>query len=95
MLLIPNAINIYPCVRGFFIVDFENLEGRQCILDSNPWFWEKSGLFMRPWNPSFNPSTTIITSVSTNLGEIAKPTLASLEFLFAKSHWKCNWEILL
>jgi len=34
-------------------------------------------------------------NLNTILGEIAKPTLASLEFLLAKSHWKCNWEILL
>jgi len=60
--LILDAINIYPYARGFFIVDFENLESRQCILDPGPWFWEKSVLFMRPWNPSFDPSTTIITS---------------------------------
>jgi len=60
--VISNAINIYPCVRGFFIVDFENFESRQCILDSGLWFWENSGLFMKPWNPSFDPSTTVITS---------------------------------
>lgn len=35
---------------------------RQCILDSGPWFWENSGLFMKPWNSSFDPSTTVITS---------------------------------
>jgi len=60
--LIPDAINIYPCARGFFIVDFENRESRQCILDSGPWFWDKSGLFLRPWYPSFDPSTAVITS---------------------------------
>ena len=60
--IISDEINIYPCARGFFIVDFENPESRQCILDSGPWFWEKSGLFMKPWNPSFDPSTAVITS---------------------------------
>ena len=75
--VISDEIDIYPCARGFFIVDFENPESRQRILDSGPWFWEKSGLFMKPWNPSFDPSTTVITSA---------PTLASMEFLFAKSH---------
>lgn len=60
--LILDAINIYPCARCFFIVDFENRESRQCMLDFSLWFWEKLGLFMRPWNPSLYPSTTVITS---------------------------------
>ena len=60
--VIPDANNSYPYARGFFIVDFENPKSRQCILDFGPWFWENSGLFMKPWNPSFDPSTTVITS---------------------------------
>ena len=60
--VIFDGINIYPYARGFLIVDFENPESRQCILDSSTWFWEKLGPFMKPWNPSFNPSTTVITS---------------------------------
>jgi len=60
--VISDEINIYPCARGFFIVDFENPESRQYILDSSPWFWENSGLFMKQLNPSFDPSTTVITS---------------------------------
>jgi len=60
-LVIFYESNIYPCARGFFIVDFENPKSRQCILDSSPWFWENSGLFMKPLNPSFDPSTTVIT----------------------------------
>lgn len=36
--VISDEINIYPCARSFFIVDFENPESRQCILDSGPWF---------------------------------------------------------
>ena len=34
-------------------------------------------------------------NLNTNLGQIAKPTFAYLESLLTKSHWKCNWEILL
>ena len=34
-------------------------------------------------------------NLNTSLGQIAKPTFASLEYLLDKSHWKCNWEILL
>ena len=30
--LIFDEINIYPCAKGFFLVDFENSERRQCIL---------------------------------------------------------------
>ncbi len=46
---------------------------------------------MEPIIQSLNSSHNIKTS----LGEIARRTLASLESLLAKSHWKCNWEILL
>ena len=34
--VISDEINIYPCARGFFIVDFENPKSRQCILDFSP-----------------------------------------------------------
>ena len=34
-------------------------------------------------------------NLSISLGRIAKSTFASPESLLAKSHWKCNWEILL
>ena len=34
-------------------------------------------------------------NLSTSLGQIAKPTSASLESLITKIHWKCIWEILL
>ena len=53
---------------------------------------------IRPIHEAMEPiirSLNNSDNLSTNLGEIAKPTLASLEFLFTKSHWKCNWEILL
>jgi len=29
---------IYPYAKGFFVVEFDLLEGRDWILKSNPWF---------------------------------------------------------
>ena len=46
--LISDEINIYPCAKGFFILNFENSESRHFILDFGPWFWENSYLFMKP-----------------------------------------------
>lgn len=53
---------------------------------------------IRPIHEAMEPIIRSLYSsdnLSTSLGEIAKPTLASLESLLAKSHRKCNWEILL
>ena len=53
---------------------------------------------IRPIHEAMEPiiqSHYISHNVSASLGEIAKPTLTSLESLLAKSHRKCNWEILL
>jgi hypothetical protein len=47
---------IHPCVKGFFIVEFDIEEDRDLILSSGSWFWGNLGLFMKPWSPSFNPA---------------------------------------
>ena len=46
---------------GFFVVDFATHEERQSILESGTWFWESLDLFMKPWIPSSDPSTIVIS----------------------------------
>ena len=60
--IVSNKISIYPSARGFFTVDFVTAEDRTTIQASGPWFWGKSGLFMKPWNPSFDPTSEQISS---------------------------------
>jgi hypothetical protein len=45
---------IYPCAKGFFIVEFDLVEDRDLILNFGPWFWGNLGLCMKPWTPSFD-----------------------------------------
>lgn len=54
-------VSIYPCAKGFFIVSFANLEERKAIKESNPFFWGNSGLFLKTWSSSFNPSIYTIS----------------------------------
>ena len=61
--LLQQTFSIYPCARGFFVIDFYNQEDRSTIVEVGPWFWGNSGLFMQQWNPNFNPTTTSITTV--------------------------------
>ena len=60
--LLQQTFSIYPCARGFFVIDFDNQEDKSTIVEVGPWFWGSSGLFMQPWNPNFNPSTTFIST---------------------------------
>ena len=53
---------IYPLARGFLIAQFISVEERNTIMDVGPWFLGNSRLFMEPWYPSFDPSSTVITS---------------------------------
>ena len=62
--LLQQPFSIYPCARGFFVIDFDKQEDRSIIEAVGPWFWGSSGLFMQHWNPTFNPSTTSISTVS-------------------------------
>ena len=62
---IPNVQHqafIHHCAKGFFIVEFNIEEDHDLILNSSPWFWGNSGLCMKPWNPSFNTATDILSS---------------------------------
>jgi hypothetical protein len=61
--LLHQTFSIYPCARGFFVIDFDNQEDRYTIVEAEPWFWGSSGLFMQHWSPTFNPSTTSISTV--------------------------------
>ena len=51
------------CLKGFFIVVFSFNEYYQNPLTGSPWFWGKIGLFLTPWFPDFDPSTTVITKL--------------------------------
>jgi hypothetical protein len=53
---------IHPCAKYFFIVEFNLREDRDLIFNSGSWFWGNSGLFMKPWSPSFNLATDILSS---------------------------------
>jgi hypothetical protein len=53
---------IHPCAKGFFIVEFDMQEDRDLVFNSGLWFWGNSGLCMKPWSPSFNPATDILSS---------------------------------
>ena len=44
--LLLQPFSIYPCARGFFVIDFDNQEDRSTIEKVGPWFWGNSGLFM-------------------------------------------------
>ena len=54
---------IYLCSKGFFIIAFELNEDYQKALTGGPWFWGTAGLFLTPWFPNFDPSTTVITKL--------------------------------
>ena len=45
------------------MINFDNQEDRSTIVEVKPWFWGSSGLYMQHWNPTFNPSTTSISTV--------------------------------
>ena len=36
--LLQQSFSIYPCARGFFVIDFDNQEDRSTIVEARPWF---------------------------------------------------------
>ena len=60
--IVYDKISIYPSARGIFMVDFIMSEDRTTIQASGPRFWGKSGLFMKPWKPYFDPTSEQISS---------------------------------
>lgn len=72
---------IHPCIKGFFIVEFKIEEDQDLVLSLGLWFWGNSGLFMKPWSPSFNPASD--TLLSSCLGEASQPPFAFLGFTLA------------
>ena len=36
--LLQKTFSIYPCARGFFVIDFDNQEDRSTIVETGPWF---------------------------------------------------------
>ena len=37
-LLLQQPFSIYPCARGFFVIDFDNHEDKSIIEEVGPWF---------------------------------------------------------
>ena len=58
-----NNCQVMLCSKGFFITVFAFDEDYQKALKEGPWFWGSAGLFLTPWFPDFDPSTTIITKL--------------------------------
>lgn len=58
-----NNCKVLLCSKGFFIVVFALGEDYQKALTAGPWFWGSTSLFLTPWFPDFDPSTTIITKL--------------------------------
>ena len=61
--LLQQRFSIYPCARGFFVIDFDKQEDKYIIEEAGPWFRGSSGLFMQHWSPTFSPTTTSISTV--------------------------------
>lgn len=54
---LEDEISIYPCTKGFFILEFEAVEDKELVLNTGPWFFHDNFLCMKPWYPSFDPRT--------------------------------------
>jgi hypothetical protein len=59
---LKGDVFIHPCARGFFIAEFDLKEDRDLIFSYGPWFWGSSGLCLKPWTPSFDPSKDSLSS---------------------------------
>lgn len=62
--LIEQGLNISPLAQGFFAFILESLENLSLINRSGHWFSSSSSHFIEPWSPSFDPSSTLISSAS-------------------------------
>lgn len=49
--------------KGFFIVKFDTVEGKDHALHEGPWFWGNAGLFTTPWFPGFDPSSMVVSKM--------------------------------
>lgn len=55
---ITATIEIFPLVKGFFIVTFVNSKDRKAILCDQVFSWENQfPLMVKPWHLDFNPQT--------------------------------------
>lgn len=59
---VEDEISIFPCAKGFFILEFESKEDKELVLENGPWFYEGDFLCMKPWFPEFDPHTKIFTT---------------------------------
>jgi hypothetical protein len=50
---IKKEAYIYPCPKGFFVVEFDLANDREQILIFDPWFWGKERLYTKLWTPTF------------------------------------------
>ncbi|GLJ24654.1 hypothetical protein SUGI_0471370 [Cryptomeria japonica] len=54
-MIVESCVQIYPYARGFYVVVFQNVEGRNKVLGGSHWCWEDSHpLMLKPWHPAFN-----------------------------------------
>ena len=50
--------------KDFFLVQFLLEEDHASVLEKGPWFIGENFLSIRPWEPSFKPSTASVTSIA-------------------------------
>ncbi|GLJ47177.1 hypothetical protein SUGI_0995920 [Cryptomeria japonica] len=56
--ILTGDVQIYPSVRVFFGVVFDNVQDKMKVLCEQLWGWkEKHILLLKPWYPNFNPTT--------------------------------------
>eukprot|EP00253_Pinus_taeda_P033737 PITA_33737 len=56
-------VKLHLGAKGFFTVDFSNLEDKDRVFEGGPYFLASAGLYMRPWKPNFAPEKESFTQV--------------------------------
>ena len=69
-----NMIFIYT-PKGFFMVQFDNIEDYSSVTNDGPWFWGRAGLFVTSWFPDFDANSMVVTKmiVSVRLHNLPLP----------------------
>lgn len=58
-----GEVDLHLVSKGFFIVLFSNIEGRDRIFEGGPYFLSSVGLYMQPWKENFTPKQETFTSI--------------------------------
>lgn len=53
---------MYPCAKGFLILEFDSSEDKEIVLENGPWIFQGDFLCMEPWFPNFDLCIEIFTS---------------------------------